>query len=143
MRRAAAELEQAVGSARPGDTILLADGTYGLRRSIDIATARVTLRGRSGNPSAVILRGGGMTGDPVGVGISVSAPDVTIADMTIRDLGYHAIQVRGERSASRFAMHRARLFDTGHNRKTDALDAHSIAVVAVRTEGPAGAGRRR
>jgi transposase len=28
---------------------------------------------------------------------------------------------------------RARLFDTGHNRKTDALDAHSIAVVAVRT----------
>ena len=25
------------------------------------------------------------------------------------------------------------LFDTGHNRKTDALDAHSIAIVAVRT----------
>jgi len=30
---------------------------------------------------------------------------------------------------------RIRLFDTGHNRKTDARDAHSIAVVAVRTEG--------
>jgi transposase len=28
---------------------------------------------------------------------------------------------------------RVRLFDTGHNRKTDARDAHSIAVVAVRT----------
>ena len=28
---------------------------------------------------------------------------------------------------------RVRLFDTGHNRKTDALDAHSIAVVGVRT----------
>ena len=28
-----------------------------------------------------------------------------------------------------------RLFDTGHNRKTHALDAHSIAVVAVRTPG--------
>ena len=27
------------------------------------------------------------------------------------------------------------LFDTGHNRKTDALDAHSIAIVAVRTKG--------
>ena len=26
-----------------------------------------------------------------------------------------------------------RLFDTGHNRKTGALDAHSVAVVAVRT----------
>jgi transposase len=30
---------------------------------------------------------------------------------------------------------RVRLFDTGHNRKTDALDAHSIAMVAVRTAG--------
>ena len=30
---------------------------------------------------------------------------------------------------------RVRLFDTGHNRQTDALDAHSIAIVAVRTEG--------
>lgn len=30
---------------------------------------------------------------------------------------------------------RLRLFDTGHNRKTDALDAHSIAVVALRTAG--------
>ena len=39
---------------------------------------------------------------------------------------------------------RVRLFDTGHNRKTDALDAHSIAIVAVRTTHPAGAaGRRR
>jgi transposase len=30
---------------------------------------------------------------------------------------------------------RVRLFDTGHNRKTDARDAHSIGVVAVRTPG--------
>src|SRR3954467_5090038 len=30
---------------------------------------------------------------------------------------------------------RVRLFDTGHNRKTDARDAHSIAIVAVRTPG--------
>jgi len=29
---------------------------------------------------------------------------------------------------------RIRLFDTGHNRKTDARDAHSIAAVAVRTK---------
>ncbi len=29
---------------------------------------------------------------------------------------------------------RVRLFDTGHNRKTDAHDAHAIAVVAVRTK---------
>jgi transposase len=29
---------------------------------------------------------------------------------------------------------RVRLFDTGHNRKTDAHDAHAVAVVAVRTK---------
>lgn len=29
---------------------------------------------------------------------------------------------------------RVRIFDTGHNRKTDARDAHSIAVVAARTK---------
>ena len=29
---------------------------------------------------------------------------------------------------------RVRLFDTGHNRKTDVHDAHSIAAVAVRTK---------
>jgi transposase len=30
---------------------------------------------------------------------------------------------------------RVRLFDTGHDRKTDAHDAHSIAMVAARTTG--------
>src|SRR6187455_55667 len=30
---------------------------------------------------------------------------------------------------------RARQFDTGHNRKTDAHDAHAVAAVAVRTKG--------
>jgi transposase len=30
---------------------------------------------------------------------------------------------------------RARALDTGHNRKTDSMDAHSIAMVAVRTPG--------
>ena len=42
-------------------------------------------------------------------------------------------RARGRRPAKLAA--RVRLFDTGHNRKTDALDAHSIAVVAVRTPG--------
>ena len=30
---------------------------------------------------------------------------------------------------------RARWFDTGHKRKTDAQDAHAVAVAAVRTTG--------
>jgi transposase len=43
--------------------------------------------------------------------------------------GEHVIDVPAKLSA------RARLFDTGHNRKTDAHDAHAVAVVAVRTTG--------
>ena len=41
----------------------------------------------------------------------------------------HVVDVPAKLSA------RARLFDTGHNRKTDAHDAHAVAVVAVRTSG--------
>ena len=43
--------------------------------------------------------------------------------------GEHVVDVPAKLAA------RVRLFDTGHNRKTDALDAHSVAAVAVRTEG--------
>ena len=41
--------------------------------------------------------------------------------------GEHVVDVPAKLAA------RIRLFDTGHNRKTDARDAHSIAAVAVRT----------
>jgi transposase len=41
--------------------------------------------------------------------------------------GEHVMDVPAKLAA------RVRMFDTGHNRKTDALDAHSIAMVAVRT----------
>src|SRR4029453_11359792 len=43
------------------------------------------------------------------------------------EAGEHVVDVPAKLAA------RVRLFDTGHNRKTAALDAHSIAVVAVRT----------
>src|SRR6478735_8937341 len=43
--------------------------------------------------------------------------------------GEHVVDVPAKLAA------RVRLFDTGHNRKTDALMAHSIAMVAVRTAG--------
>jgi transposase len=45
------------------------------------------------------------------------------------EAGEHVLDVPAKLAA------RARAFDTGHNRKTDALDAHSIAMVAVRTQG--------
>jgi hypothetical protein len=93
--------------------VLIEDGDYRLTRTLDIAADRVTIRGASGQPGAVTLRGVGMTRDGVGVAVSVSASDATIADVTIRDVGYHAVQVRGERGAARFVLHNARLLDAG------------------------------
>src|SRR5688572_578695 len=43
--------------------------------------------------------------------------------------GEHVVDVPAKLSA------RVRLFDTGHNRKNDAHDAHAVAAVAVRTRG--------
>ncbi len=107
------ELERAVGTARPGETILVADGDYQLRRMLHFTTPNVTLRGASGNYERVTLRGRGMVGDPIGVGLSIAAPGITISDVTVRELGYHAVQVRGENGASNFTLYRARLMDTG------------------------------
>ncbi|MEP6814828.1 MAG: IS110 family transposase [Marmoricola sp.] len=45
------------------------------------------------------------------------------------EAGEHVVDVPAKLAA------RVRIFDTGHNRKTDARDAHSIAMVAVRTTG--------
>ena len=55
-------------------------------------------------------------------------PGRPLAQRLLAD-GEHVVDVPAKLSA------RARLFDTGHNRKTDAHDAHAVAAVAVRTEG--------
>ena len=111
--RTLSDLERAVRSAREGDEILLADGRYSLQRTIEIAVPHVTLRGESGDPSRVILHGRGMRNDTVGVAIAAGASGITIADMTIRSVGFHAVQVRGENGASDFTLHGAVLEDTG------------------------------
>jgi hypothetical protein len=111
--RDVAALERAVREARQGDVVQIERGDYALRQPLSINIQGVTLRGATGDPADVVLHGRGMTGDNIGVAIAVAAPDVTIASMTIRDVGYHAIQVRGESGASRFTVRHARLLDTG------------------------------
>jgi hypothetical protein len=106
-------LERAVREARSGDEILLADGRYSLQRTLEVSAPHVTIRSQSGDPARVILHGRGMRGDPVGVAVAAGATGVTIADLTIRSVGFHAVQVRGENGASNFTLHNARLEDTG------------------------------
>ncbi|MBI2221539.1 MAG: right-handed parallel beta-helix repeat-containing protein [Acidobacteria bacterium] len=111
--RGLAALRKAMREADPGATILLADGEYQLDRTIRIDVPGLVLRGASGNRDRVILRGAGMTGGRVGVGIAVNARDVTIADLTVGWVSHHGIQVRGERGAGGFVVHNVRIVDTG------------------------------
>ena len=106
------ELLQAVRAVEPQTTILLENGVYALDRMLDLPVPGTVLRSRSGHRDDVTIRGSGMT-EGLGVALSVSAADVTIADLTVGFVRQHAVQVRGERAASRFTLHNVRLVDSG------------------------------
>jgi hypothetical protein len=80
---------------------------------LDVAVPETVLAGKSGDRSRVVVRGDGMTERTVGVAISVSASNVTIADVTVGYVGYHGIQIRGERGVSNAMVHGVRVIDTG------------------------------
>jgi hypothetical protein len=110
--RSMEELRRALGRARPGTTILLEDGIYRLGGSqLDVAIPDFVLRGKRGDRSKVVIRGEGM--EERIVAISVSAPGVTLADLTVGYVGFHGIQVRGESKASDVVIHNVRVVDTG------------------------------
>jgi hypothetical protein len=107
-----AELRRAVSRAKIGGTILLEDGVYPLNgMSLEIPVRGLALRGKKGQRSRVLIHGGGMSERMVA--ISVSAPHVTIADLTISQVGFHGIQVRGEKGASDVVIHHVHILDTG------------------------------
>jgi hypothetical protein len=108
-----AELREVLGRARPGTTILLDDGVYLLDRMLDLPVPDLVLRGKSGDRSRVVFRGQGMEERQVGVALSVSAPRVTLADLSVGAVGYHGVQVRGEQGADSVVLHNLRVVDTG------------------------------
>jgi hypothetical protein len=84
------QLSGIVSGASPGDTILLEDGTYNLNGSVLwISTPGITIRSASGNPENVILDGGY---DSTEI-ITVTASDVTVAEITVKRAFTHAIHV--------------------------------------------------
>jgi len=84
------QLENAINTASSGDTILLADGTYNLNGVyLWIDTPNLTLRSKSGNAGAVILNGSYVTTEI----ITITASNVTIADLTLKRAYNHPIHV--------------------------------------------------
>jgi hypothetical protein len=108
-----AELEQAVASAPASTTVLVQDGTYHLTRQLHFEKPDVVLRSESGNREKVILRGDGMQERKVGVGVSIGADNIVVADLTITNVGFHGVQVRGESGVKNAVLHNIAVKDTG------------------------------
>lgn len=76
--------------------------------------SNLQIRGATGDPAEVVLLGAGMLDPIVPFGIQIfTATDVTIADLSIRDVYYHAVAIQGDQGAERVRLYHLRLFDTG------------------------------
>ena len=94
--------------AAPGTTILVTAGTYAMTDYVHFVNNGITLRGASGKRGDVVLDFGGM--DSGRFGILVSASDVTIADLTIRNARDHGVSIQG---ADRPVLYNLHVLDTG------------------------------
>jgi hypothetical protein len=83
----AATISDAVNAARPGDLVLVSPGVY--HESVLVRTANVTLRGTDRN--SVIIDGQVRSAN----GIVVSAPGVTVANLTVRNYTLNGVLVTG------------------------------------------------
>jgi hypothetical protein len=113
-----AELQSAVHNLQSGQTIVIQKGTYTLTRELNLGlnrpVANVTLRGETENFADVVLRGQGMENRAIGMGISVyNAHDVTIANLSVGAVYYHAINLQGHAGADRVRLYHTHLFDAG------------------------------
>lgn len=110
------ELASAVEQARDGDLILVADGSYRVGRPIKFDKVKnVTLRGASGNPAKVNLRGIGfgqvnIRDDILRIG---SCENVTIAYLTFADCHAYGLKVEAEHSPKNIHVYGCRFLNIG------------------------------
>ncbi|MEM6293519.1 MAG: hypothetical protein AAGA54_19760 [Myxococcota bacterium] len=111
-------LRAAVSMAQPGDTVLLEDGTYTLPDAADgaftgvyVTTQDITVRGRSGDASAVILDGAYRSMGNGASNVTIAAPGVALAHLTVRRSIYHLVHVWTDGDAA--VLYDVRLEDGG------------------------------
>jgi hypothetical protein len=111
------ELPGIVRSAEAGTTILLGDGTYRFsqqdesERRLRITNQRVSLRSASGNRDRVVIDGEYATEEI----LTISASNVTVAELTITRAVHHPIHVTGGATGDITGTHlyKLRLVDGG------------------------------
>jgi len=95
------QLREALAAARPGQTILLADGLYNVDRYVEIRADNVTLRSASGNRTKVVLDGGGHLGELLGLR---GCKGVTIADLTVQNVKWNGIKINSETNVQKLTI---------------------------------------
>jgi len=112
-------------------TILIEDGTYEVASTASfpyITASNVVFRSLSGNRDAVILEGGGMQStSSTENGFLIAGDHVTIADLTIREVGNHGIQVSGHH----LYVHNVRIQNTYEQMLKGSTSAESIDMGTV------------
>jgi methionine-rich copper-binding protein CopC len=113
-----AGLQNAVANLQSGQTIVIQKGTYnlsgGLYLGLNKNLTNVTIRGETDNFDDVVLRGAGMDNSAVFMGISVwNAQHVTIADLSIGEVYYSTIELKGEAGAGNVNIYHVHLFNSG------------------------------
>ena len=113
-----AQLQNAVAALASNTTIVIAPGTYNLGTTLYIngSFTNVGIRGATGNRDDVVLIGKGMSaagdgGVPFGIWVGGDVRGVTIANLTIRDVYYHAIMLNA--GAQSPLIHNVRLVNAG------------------------------
>jgi hypothetical protein len=125
----AQQLADACWTLESNEAIVIAPGTYHLD---DVAfpngvdgrltvgrfgatpISNIEIRGATGNPADVVILGAGMLDPIVPFGFQVfTATDVTIADLSIGNVYFHALAVQGDQGAQRVRAYHMRLFDAG------------------------------
>ena len=107
------ELYDALNNANSKTTIFMADGTYSVSSSkfIYITKNDITIRSKKGIRDNVIIEGEGMNAGGSGHGILVAASNFTVADLTIRDVQNHGVQIQGENNADNCLIHNIKFVD--------------------------------
>jgi hypothetical protein len=91
-------LREALDRVGEGGTILLADGSYPIDRTLILATDGVTLRGASGRRERVVLDGGGTLGELLTIR---SCADATVADLTVQNVRWNGIKLDTDHNVQR------------------------------------------
>lgn len=105
-------LRSALSSARSGDEIVVAPGTYTTSIELYMSYAGVTLRGSTGDRDDVVIKGGGFNNSNYArVVLHVNAANCTVKDLTLGDCYWHALFF--ENGANYAVIRNVRIYNAG------------------------------